>query len=278
MSMATTSAPKLIPPFRFAIVEEGFYRGAYPTEHNGRFLRRLKLKTIVSLTPKKPEKVLEDYCEREGITIYHMNVAKFKDDVTLSSSQIVQILQIIIAPENMPLYIHCLDGANVTGIVIMCLRKLQNWNLSAIYSEFSRFTRESYISSAESEFVETFKAEISIPSVIPKWLWQGETVAKHPTLKLKVISDLESAKPFPVHSEKGLGSSTSSLLLTGASLSTTPSSSSSSSKKKIKDRTLLKTQFESGKYHQETDSLSRDLYALSLEGIPAQKETKTEQP
>jgi hypothetical protein len=31
---------QLIPPFRFAMVEEGVYRGAYPTERNFRFLKR----------------------------------------------------------------------------------------------------------------------------------------------------------------------------------------------------------------------------------------------
>lgn len=94
----------------------------------------------------------------------------------------------IIDPENTPIYIHCLDGANVTGIVVMCLRKLQNWNLSTIFTEFSRFTRANYIASAESEFVETFKAEIEIGSKIPQWLWQGERCAKHPTLKLKLLN------------------------------------------------------------------------------------------
>ncbi len=43
-----------------------------------------------------------------------------------------------IEPSNLPLFIHCLDGANVTGVVVMCLRKLQNWNLSATFTEFTR--------------------------------------------------------------------------------------------------------------------------------------------
>ncbi len=37
-------ATKLIPPFRYAIVEEGVFRGAYPTEKNFRFLRRYRQK------------------------------------------------------------------------------------------------------------------------------------------------------------------------------------------------------------------------------------------
>jgi tyrosine-protein phosphatase OCA6 len=71
---------------------------------------------------------------------------------------------------------HCLDGANNTGLVVMCLRRLQNWSLSYIFAEFVRFTRDAHINSSESEFVETFREEIMIPSVIPKWLWSGERI------------------------------------------------------------------------------------------------------
>lgn len=55
---------------------------------------RLKLKTIVSLTPKKSNKVVSGFCEEEGIVNKHFPVPKFKDDVTISSSQVVQILQV----------------------------------------------------------------------------------------------------------------------------------------------------------------------------------------
>ncbi|EGC33919.1 hypothetical protein DICPUDRAFT_35957, partial [Dictyostelium purpureum] len=161
----------LIPPFRFAIVEEGLYRGSYPTDRNFRFLKRFKLKTIVSLTPKPPTKSFYTFCERYGTTGKHFTVSKFKDDVTLSASQVVQLLELMIEPSNLPMYVHCLDGANVTGNIFMCLRKLQNWNLSSIFTEFTRFTRGGTIASSEAEFVETFKAEIDVPPQIPFWLW-----------------------------------------------------------------------------------------------------------
>jgi len=139
----------------------------------------------------------------------------------------------IIQPDNTPIYIHCLDGANVTGVVVMCLRKLQNWSLSAIFTEFSRFTRANYISSVESEFVETFKAEIEIGSKIPLWLWQGERCAKHPTLKLKLLNTFEWAQE---------------------------------SKSKKKKDAHIRTQFESGAFSQSNKDFSRDLQALDLEG------------
>ncbi|KAN0012239.1 hypothetical protein ACTFIU_007537 [Dictyostelium citrinum] len=181
------SSDPLIPPFRFAIVEEGLLRGSYPTDKNFRFLKRLKLKTIVSLTPKPPTKSFYTFCERYNTTTKHFTVSKFKDDVTLSAAQVAQLLEMMIEPNNLPMYIHCLDGANVTGTIFMCLRKLQNWNLSSIFQEFTRFTRGGTIASSEAEFVETFKAEIDVCPNIPPWLWQGIRMIKHPTLKLRLV-------------------------------------------------------------------------------------------
>jgi len=152
---------------------------------------RLKLKTIISLLPSEPTADLEDFCAQQDITHLWYHVEKMKDEVTMSRSLVATILEICIDPKRLPLLIHCPDGANITGIVIMCLRKLQNWNLSASTTEFTRFTRAHSILSVESEFAETFKAEIKVPLEIPKWLWQGNRDVRHPTLKLKLIKPPE---------------------------------------------------------------------------------------
>ena len=44
-----SSPPPLVPPLRFSLVEEGVYRGAYPSQLNLRFLTRLGLRSMVSL-------------------------------------------------------------------------------------------------------------------------------------------------------------------------------------------------------------------------------------
>jgi hypothetical protein len=82
---------KLIPPFRFSIVELDVYRGAYPTLKNFPFLKTLALKTIISLTPvcacpkifsflveslsihlqERPIPDLEDFCFCEGVELRH---------------------------------------------------------------------------------------------------------------------------------------------------------------------------------------------------------------
>ncbi|KAG0553783.1 hypothetical protein M758_12G039700 [Ceratodon purpureus] len=180
---------QLIPPFRYAIVEDAFFRGAYPTIKNFRFLRRLHLKTLVSLTPEAhPNRDMREFCEHEGITVHNFFVDKFQGDgVTLTNAKVIQVLQIIINPENLPVYVHCLDGTHVTGVVVMCFRKLQSWNLSTSTAEFCQFEKDGEISREESQFVESFRGEIEVPVAIPKWLWQGIRTVKHPSFRLRLV-------------------------------------------------------------------------------------------
>ncbi|KAG0346445.1 hypothetical protein BG004_001709 [Podila humilis] len=218
---ASWSSSPLIPPFRFGTVENEVYRGAYPKQRNLRYLKRLKLKTILSLIPDAPDVVFKQFCEDHGIQTIHLPVDKVKDNVPLTYNRAVEAVQIIIDPDNLPIYIHCLDGASVTGLVVCCLRKLQTWNISSAMGEFLRYLRGGVISSEESVFVEKFASEIEISKPIPSWLWEGQiTFKKHPTLKLKIII------PPPTNTARGSGGGGDSVMLSGLALSPSMQSSS----------------------------------------------------
>ncbi|RLN71612.1 hypothetical protein BBJ28_00007492 [Nothophytophthora sp. Chile5] len=177
------TAPALIPPFRFSTVQQGLYRGSYPTLKNFRFLRRLALKTVVSVIPEPPTTDLTGFCAQEKIALHHFYAEKFtSDNVTVSPATAAQILEIIVQQKNLPLYVHCLDGANVTGIVVMVLRKLQNWTKLATVSEFCRFTRDHGVEKDESEYLAAFSEEIVVTADAPRWLWNGVRITKHPTM------------------------------------------------------------------------------------------------
>ncbi len=156
-------------PFRYAIVNDGLYRGAYPTLKNFRFLLRLRLKTIVSLIPETPNADLIEFCRSEHITLYHFVVEKYSESVTIQPKMMAQILEILIRRESLPCYVHCLDGANVTGLVMMCLRKLQHFALNYAFTEFYRFVRGAagdaggVVVPAEKEFVRQFGSAAQQP-------------------------------------------------------------------------------------------------------------------
>lgn len=161
----------LIPPFRFAAVEEDLFRGAYPTLKNFRFLKRLQLRTILSLVPEKPTGDLEELCAALDVKLTHIEVNKSADSVTLTHEQAVTCLKAICDASNLPLYVHCLDGANTTGLVVMALRKLQNVNAEEAIAEFVRHSRNNEFSHDEDRFLAKFR-DFELDSVdLPPWLW-----------------------------------------------------------------------------------------------------------
>jgi len=135
--------PPLVPPLRYCLVEEGLYRGAYPSLINLRFLTRLGLRSMVSLLPEPPAPHLTAWCEEHGIRNHFECVKPFsKDEVTLTHERAASLLQLLVLPERQPVYVHCLDGVGVTGLLIMCLRKVLHWAPPSIFAEFSRFARD----------------------------------------------------------------------------------------------------------------------------------------
>eukprot|EP01135_Chromosphaera_perkinsii_P000904 Nk52_evm2s153 gene=Nk52_evmTU2s153 len=198
----------LIPPFRYHMVEDGVYRGAYPAHRNQRFLKRLNLKTVLSLTPEEPHPNLAAFWSEEGIRCVHVHVDKYKENITVTQPKICQALSVIINKENHPMYVHCYDGMNVTGMVILFLRKLQMWSLPLAISEFIRFQKDSVISSEESEFADTIvHSELEIPSCLPTFL-DGIPLgnSKHPTFpKLKFLGKMKRSAGVKTNRQDGVG-------------------------------------------------------------------------
>lgn len=194
--------PPLIPPFRFCQVEHALFRGGHPSLKNMRFMRRLKLRTIISLLPHDsgPSHDLIEYCHAERIEHVWHHVHKYDDAFSHTPRLVAALLSRMIDPANHPLFLHCRDGAHNTGLVVMCLRRLQNWNLSNIFEEFMRYTKNNLISFAEKQFVECFNAPVTIPPLIPAWLWHGVPHQRHPFIPLRL-------QPNPAHA--ALGSCTS---------------------------------------------------------------------
>ena len=139
MTSSSRSDVSLLPPFRFSTVEFDLFRGGYPTLRNFRFLRRLQLKTIISMVPETPSEDLTTFCQVENIQQHFFQVPKFTSDaVTVSKAVAVDILELLLNASIYPVYLHCLDGTNNTGILFLLLRKIQHWSPSISRLEFCR--------------------------------------------------------------------------------------------------------------------------------------------
>ncbi|WFD01255.1 hypothetical protein MYAM1_004017 [Malassezia yamatoensis] len=121
------------------------YRGAYPKLRNLPFLATLHLRTIVSLTPKPLESDagFAEWASKQnngqGIRMVHVRTEKPKEDTGgLTREGAARAMLELLHKENLPLYVHCLDGVEATSTLIACLRKIQGWSDPSIRMEFAR--------------------------------------------------------------------------------------------------------------------------------------------
>lgn len=202
-SLPDPALADVTPPLRFAMVEKGVFRGAYPVLRNFPFLRGLGLRTILSLTPEEPTYDLSCFADAENITLRHIRVGRYKGEVQLLPTDMNEALQLLINAERHPLYVHCLDGRHVVGLVIMGLRKLQLWEVSCSHLEYQRFTRNIQ---EEVAFIADYSGPIVVPKQIPSWLWKGslcDTSGKPKRLNVGIHLKFPSSFRYTDSTESG---------------------------------------------------------------------------
>lgn len=186
------SVPPLIAPLRFGLVGPNIYRGSYPQPHSIRFLKRLGLKTIISATPSPLiEGEVREFALNSGIQLIHVECeepkekSKKKRAVPLRYSVVRHVLELLLDSSLSPVYIHCLNGSQVTCLIVACLRKLSFWSTEAIADEFQRY---SDFELEDQKFIQDFKSQIKLPKHTVGWMWQGLSmsgvVKNHPDLKI----------------------------------------------------------------------------------------------
>lgn len=185
---------QLVPPLKFSPIQKNLYRGGYPREINYTFLESLNLKTIISLTPQPiteaTDPTLFKFARECSINLIHIECAQSgkgkKRGVPMGYTTVLEALDIIIHDKFAPVYFHCLNGGQVTSLVVACLRKIQFWSSIAIFNEFINFTTN--ITVNDRSFVEGFRGEIRYqPEEKVDWLWMGISkgvIKSHPSIKM----------------------------------------------------------------------------------------------
>ncbi|WFD19771.1 hypothetical protein MCAP1_002007 [Malassezia caprae] len=176
---------------RITSFSECLYRGAYPKHRNLPFLETLHLRTIVSLTPKPidSDPAVASWARAQnggaGVHIIHVRTEKPKEETGgLTSEGAARALMEVLNRENLPLYVHCLDGVEVTSTLVACLRKIQGWSSAALCEELTRGVNVAagrYSGTIEAapkhlvQFVERYgqTEDVLLPQRdrIPVWLW-----------------------------------------------------------------------------------------------------------
>ena len=124
----------------FSLVCPGVYRSGYPTRHNLVFLRRLGLKTVVSLVSTPFPEEVQQWVDECGITVVRCTIAQSKEPfVVADPAEIRSAVGVLLDRSAQPVLVHSLRGQSRVGVVVGCLRRLQRWSLATIFDEYRRF-------------------------------------------------------------------------------------------------------------------------------------------
>lgn len=160
----------LVPPPLYGLVEEDVHRCGQPTVANFAFLERLKLRTVVYLSPDLSDMVFKDFLRDEKIEFLHLGAEKESTPwAPISEGTVLETLALILNPDKHPILVVDHLGMHRTGVVFGCLRKTQRWALTSIVEEYRRYAGEKSRLQNE-QFVELFDIDlVRIPSVPPTW-------------------------------------------------------------------------------------------------------------
>ncbi|KAJ3324677.1 hypothetical protein HDU76_013360 [Blyttiomyces sp. JEL0837] len=130
-------AEEMIPCENFNLVCKGVYRSAFPKKKNFPFLKKLGLRSILTL-------ILEDYPDLNK---------RFGEENN------IQLFQFGVA-----------GNKHRTGCLVGCLRKLQHWSFTSIFEEYRRFSHPKS-RSMDQQFIELFEIRnvIADPAWLPSW-------------------------------------------------------------------------------------------------------------
>ncbi|CAI2181053.1 15271_t:CDS:2 [Funneliformis geosporum] len=147
---------ELIPPDNFTMVSTWVYRSSFPKKKNYAFLKKLGLKSILTLILEEYPAQNMKFLEANDIKFFQFGIAGNKEPfVQIPEDKICAALAVILDRRNHPILIHCNKGKHRTGCLIGCLRKLQRWTHTSIFDEYRRFSHPKS-RSMDQQFIELF--------------------------------------------------------------------------------------------------------------------------
>jgi tyrosine-protein phosphatase SIW14 len=104
----------------FHQVNAQLYRGAQPKAGGLTALKAIGIKTIVNLRSKDDRTQAEGE-EARSLGMHYFSIA-FPEFSAPRDKEVQQVLDLVGAPDNQPVYVHCRLGKDRTGTIIACYR------------------------------------------------------------------------------------------------------------------------------------------------------------
>jgi tyrosine-protein phosphatase SIW14 len=118
---------------KFARVSEGLYRGAQPTAEGFAQLKRMGIKTVVSLRSFHTDTRL---LQGSGLAYIRIGCNAWSPQ----DQDVITFLKIVRDPRNQPVFVHCAQGVDRTGMMVAAYRIAeQGWSTQDAEKELQDF-------------------------------------------------------------------------------------------------------------------------------------------
>ncbi|KAJ1665265.1 tyrosine-protein phosphatase siw14 [Coemansia sp. RSA 1813] len=165
------------PPENLAMVCPYIYRSGMPKKRHFPFLKKLRLRSILTLILEEYPPQNQKFLETNGIQLFQFGVAGNKEPFAdIPEDVMCEALLTLLDKRNHPILIHCNKGKHRTGCLVGCLRKLQEWTNTSIFDEYRRFSAPKS-RSMDQQFIELFDVRPVINKMDVKYLPQWPTMA-----------------------------------------------------------------------------------------------------
>jgi protein tyrosine/serine phosphatase len=118
----------------FHQVDDFLYRGGQPNEEGLIRLKRLEIKTIVSLRGENEELIVEKRIASQlGIDFINIPLSIYRRP---TDEEAIEFLDIVIDKNRQPVFVHCESGRDRTGAFVALYRVVvQDWMIKQAYNE-----------------------------------------------------------------------------------------------------------------------------------------------
>ena len=121
----------------FGQVNNTYYRGGQPKDHDYADLAALGVKTVINLTSSDADANERALVEKAGMKYVQIPMTTHEQP---TSAELTRFLDIVNAPANQPVYVHCVGGRHRTGIMTAIYRMTHDgWSAKQAFAEMKQY-------------------------------------------------------------------------------------------------------------------------------------------
>lgn len=185
----------------FGKVEDTLWRGARPTDAGLEKLKAMGVKTLVNFENDKQAVEHEQaWAQANGIKFVSIPLSVITPP---KLAKIQQFLDLAQAPQNRPLYFHCMQGRDRTGTAAFSYRIAHDgWNYDRAYNEMVSYHFHTYLLGLRY-FLTTFASEHGRPPSLERNMTAGNSAKLHvsPSETLPALKSLINGAQRSVYLE-----------------------------------------------------------------------------